>query len=453
MTLLARSKPCKYPNGVPMDRNARERQQVYAWGRIAPRAHVVIPAFFADEMIAATGKRPLLCRGLGRSYGDVALNEGGYLLDTTRADRFLNVDWETGVVRAEAGLSLDGLLRVCVPRGWFLPVTPGTKFVTLGGAVANDVHGKNQESAGTIGCHIRRIGLARSSGEELDLSADAPLFAATIGGLGLTGVILWVELQLIPIRSATMEVETLAMARLDDFFRLSAESGEWPYTVSWVDSLARGRALGRGLFIRGRHAAVGSLAPHGPARLTVPHAASHLLNRGTIALFNFLYRTRPKATGGRSMHYDRFFYPLDSLSHWNRLYGRRGFFQHQSVVPMNNAPQTVRSLLELTAECGEPSFLAVLKLLGDRPSPGLLSFPMAGVTLALDLANRGESTRRLLDRLADLVVAAGGRLYPAKDATMSGEAFRAGYPAWRRLDRHRDPALMSDFWRRVTEVA
>ena len=435
-----------------MDRNAAERQEVYAWGRLQPRAHVVVPASFVDEMAAAiraSDKRPVLCRGLGRSYGDVALNGGGYLLDTTRADHFLSADWATGVVRAEAGLSFDALLRVCVPRGWFLPVSPGTKFVTLGGAVANDVHGKNQESAGTIGCHVRRIGLARSTGEMLELAADAPLFAATIGGLGLTGVIVWVEIQLLPIRSATMEVETLAMGGLDDFFRLSAASADWPYTVSWVDSLARGAALGRGLFIRGRHAATGPLAPHGPARLTVPHAARHLLNRGTIALFNFLYRTRPWATGQGRLHYDRFFYPLDSLSHWNRLYGRGGFFQHQSVIPMKHAPETLRGLLALTAEHGEPSFLAVLKVLGERRSPGLLSFPMAGVTLALDLANRGESTRRLLDRMTDLVVTAGGRLDPAKDATMSANAFRVGYPAWQQLEQHRDPAIMSDFWRRV----
>jgi L-gulonolactone oxidase len=438
-----------------MEQKAADRQQVYAWGRLEPREHVVVPASFADEMVAAIraiDQRPLLCRGLGRSYGDVGLNGGGYLLDTARADHFLSADWGTGVVRAEAGLSLDALLRVCVPRGWFLPVSPGTKFVTLGGAVANDVHGKNHESAGTIGCHLRRIGLARSTGDILELSVDAPLFAATIGGLGLTGVIVWVELQLLPIRSATMEIETLAMAGLEDFFRLSAESGDWPYTVSWVDSLARGSALGRGLFIRGRHGEAGALASHRAAHLTVPHAARHLLNPGTIALFNFFYRARPGATSRRSMHYDRFFYPLDSLSHWNRLYGR-GFFQHQSVVPMKNAPETVRRLLELTPESREPSFLTVLKVLGDRASPGLLSFPMSGVTLALDLANRGESTRRLLDRLADLVVAAGGRLYPAKDATMSGEAFRAGYPAWRRLEHHRDPALMSDFWRRVTAGA
>jgi L-gulonolactone oxidase len=425
---------------------------------LEPREHAVVRASFADEMTAAIragDQRPLLCRGLGRSYGDVALNGGGYLLDTTRADHFLSVDWGTGVVRAEAGLSLDALLRVCVPRGWFLPVTPGTKFVTLGGAVANDVHGKNHESAGTLGCHVRRIGVARSDGDILELSPDRdePLFAATIGGLGLTGVILWVELQLIPIRSAMMEVETLGMSDLDDFFRLSVESGGWPYNVAWVDSLARGGALGRGLFMRGRHHESGPLAPHGTRRFTVPQVARHFLRPGTIALFNFFYRTRPWALGRRTMHYDRFFHPLDSLAHWNRLYGRRGFFQHQSVVPMKNAPETVRRLLELTAECGEPSFLTVLKVLGDRPSPGLLSFPMAGVTLALDLAHRGETTRRLLDRLADVVVAAGGRLYPAKDATMSGDAFRAGYPAWRRLEHHRDPALMSDFWRRVTADA
>jgi FAD/FMN-containing dehydrogenase len=440
---------------MPMDRNTSQRQQVYAWGRLQPRGHVIVPASFADEMVAAiraSDKRPLLCRGLGRSYGDVALN-GGYLLDTTRADHFLAADWEAGVVRAEAGLSLDALLRACVPRGWFLPVTPGTKFVTLGGAVANDVHGKNQESAGTIGCHVRRICLARSTGEVLELSAGEPLFAATIGGLGLTGVIVWVELNLLSIRSAIMEVETLAMAGLDDFFRLSAQSADWPYTVSWVDSLARGSVLGRGLFIRGRHAESGAPAAHGAPRFTVPHAASYLLNRGTISLFNFFYRTRPWVTGRTIMHYDRFFYPLDSLSDWNRLYGGRGFFQHQSVVPMKNAPETVRSLLELSAERGEPSFLAVLKVLGDRASPGLLSFPKSGVTLALDLANRGEGTRRLLDRMADLVVAAGGRLYPAKDATMSGEAFRKGYPAWRELEQHRDPAIMSDFWRRVTADA
>src|ERR1043166_7494030 len=314
-----------------MDRNAAARQEVYAWGRLEPREHVVVPASFVDEMIdalRANDKRPLLCRGLGRSYGDVGFNTDGYLLDMTRAHHFLAADCQAGLVRAEAGLSLDALLRVCVPRGWCLPVSPGTKFVTLGGAGAHRVHGKNHEGAGTVGCHVRRIGLARSAGDMLELSSDAPLFSATIGGLGLTGVMVWVELQLIRVRTAMMEVETLAMRDLEDFFRLSAESVDWPYTVSWVDSLARGPALGRGLFIRGRHAEAGGLAPHRAARVTVPHAARHLLNSSTIALFNFLYRTHPWGRGRRRMHYDRFFYPLDSLSHWNRLYGG-GFFQHQ----------------------------------------------------------------------------------------------------------------------------
>src|SRR5262249_5771974 len=257
-----------------MDRRAAESQEVYGWGRLAPREHVIVPASFTDEMVTAIragDRRPLLCRGLGRSYGDAGLNRGGFLLDTARVDHFLSADWGTGVVRTEAGLSLDALLRVCVPRGWFLPVSPGTKFVTLGGAVANDVHGKNHESAGTIGCHVRRLGLARSSGEVLELSPDRDegLFAATIGGLGLTGVILWVELQMIPIRSAMMDVETFGMRDLDDFFRFSAESRAWVYSVAWVDSLARGRALGRGLFMRGRHGEAGSLSTHGAPRFTV----------------------------------------------------------------------------------------------------------------------------------------------------------------------------------------
>lgn len=440
------------------ERCAAKREKVYAWGRLPPREHDVVHAFFADEMVAAItagDKRPLLCRGLGRSYGDVGLNGGGYLLDATRVDHVLSADWGTGVVRAEAGLALDALLKVSVPRGWFLPVSPGTKFVTLGGAVANDVHGKNHETAGTIGRHVRRIGLVRSTGEILELSPerDAALFAATVGGLGLTGIMLWIELQLSPIRSAAMEVETLRTADLDDVFRLSAESADWPYSVAWVDGLARGRALGRGLFIRGRHCASGELVPHGDRRLTVPDAARHLLNKRTIALVNLFYRARPRAAGRTTMHYDRFFYPLDSLLRWNRLYGRRGFFQHQSVVPMKNAPETVRRLLELSAESGEPPYLAVLKVLGDRPSPGVLSFPMPGVTLALDFANRGEPTRRLLKRLCDTVAAAGGRLYPAKDATMSPDAFRAGYPDWRRVEANRDPAIMSDFWRRVAADA
>ncbi len=216
----------------------------------------------------------------------------------------------------------------------------------------------------------------------------------------------------------------------------------------------RASATGRGFFIRGRHAESGGLTVHRAPRLGVPFdAPGALLNAHTIAWFNAAYRRRPRALGARTVHYDPFFFPLDAIAHWNRLYGRRGFFQHQSVVPMAAAADTMRKLLELTATAGEGSFLVVLKLFGDKPSPGLLSFPMPGATLALDFPNKGESTRRLLDRMAEAVIAAGGRLYPAKDATMSGDAFRAGYPQWRKLEAQRDPAMMSDFWRRVTGQA
>jgi FAD/FMN-containing dehydrogenase len=434
------------------------QQQVSSWGRLRRVSHEVTRPAFLDELRAAASAEggPRLCFGMGRSYGDVCLNEGGRLIVTDRLDRIMTFDRERGVLRAEAGLTLDRLLRVTVPQGWFAPVVPGTKFVTLGGAVANDVHGKNHEHVGTFGAHVNAIGLARSSGEVLTLSPqeNTELFAATIGGLGLTGVILWVELRLTAIRSAMFDTETLAIDDLASFFRLAEDSRDWPYTVAWIDCLAKGGATGRGLFTRGRHAEGGGLDVHKAPRLAAPlDAPGFLLNAHTIGLFNAAYRRRPFVLGARRVHYDPFLFPLDAVADWNRLYGRRGFFQHQSAVPMAGAFETVRELLELTAESGEGSFLLVLKLFGDEPSPGVLSFPLPGATLALDFPNKGESTRRLLDGMAEVVLAAGGRLYPAKDATMSGAAFRAGYPDWRKVEAQRDPKIMSDFWRRVTAEA
>ena len=428
--------------------------EIESWGRVLKARHAVTtPAFLSDVGAGlAQSSRPALALGCARSYGDVCLNGGNELMRMTALDRLIAVDWESGIVRAEAGLTLDALLRVAVPKGWFLPVTPGTKFVTLGGAVANDVHGKNHESAGTIGCHVRRIGLARSSGEVLELteSDNAELFRATIGGLGLTGLILWVELSLKKIESAYVEVETLPISGLDHFFRLAEDSADWEHTVAWVDCLARGKALGRGLFMRGRHLARGGLRVHGGPRIAAPfEAPSWLLNSTTVNLFNLAYRHRPWTMGRDTVHYDPFFYPLDAVGGWNRLYGARGFFQHQCAVPKAAAPGAIERLLRLTGAHRQGSFLVVLKLLGRRKSPGLLSFPMEGATLALDLPNRGEPTRKLLADMTAAVTDAGGRLYPAKDATMSAEAFRLGYPEWRRLEALRDPKIMSDFWRRV----
>jgi FAD/FMN-containing dehydrogenase len=411
--------------------------------------------FFLDEAaaeLAAQTSHPTLPFGCGRSYGDVCLNDGGRLLMTDCLSRFIHADWDRGVIRAEAGVTLDDLLRIAVPRGWFPFVTPGTKFVTLGGLVANDVHGKNHEAEGTFGCRVRSIGLARSNGETLTLSRNenSDLFAATIGGLGLTGLITWVEIELQSIASAFMDVETERIRDLEGFFSLAAQATAWPYQVAWVDCLAKGSKLGRGFYIRARHAASGGFDVHRGPRLGVPlDAPFSLLNGSSVRVFNTLYQHRPWVVGRRRMSYDAFFYPLDTVNQWTRLYGRRGFFQHQSVIPTAHAHETTRKLLELTAEHGEGSFLVVLKLFGERRSPGILSFPMPGATLALDFPNRGESTIRLLERMAELVLTSGGRLYPAKDATMSANAFRTGFPDWQKVENLRDPQIMSDFWRRV----
>jgi L-gulonolactone oxidase len=222
--------------------------------------------------------------------------------------------------------------------------------------------------------------------------------------------------------------------------------------VAWVDCLATGKGLGRGLFMRGRHLDKGDLRVHGAPKRNVPvDAPSFLLNSLSVGLFNTAYRHRPWALGGQTTHYDPFFYPLDAIGGWNKLYGPRGFYQHQSALPRATAPEALKRLLTLTGEHRQGSFLIVLKLFGDLPSPGLLSFPMPGATLALDLPNKGPSTERLLAEMTGVVMEAGGRLYPAKDATMPADAFRQGYPAWKALEAHRDPHFMSDFWRRVTQ--
>ncbi|HMK80383.1 MAG TPA: FAD-binding oxidoreductase, partial [Xanthobacteraceae bacterium] len=256
--------------------------------------HDVVRPAFLDALRAAADQKsaPYLCYGMGRSYGDVCLNARHRLIVTDTLDRIVSVDWQRGILRAEAGLTFDRLLSLTVPHGWFAPVVPGTKFATLGGAVANDVHGKNHEQVGTLGAHVTALGLMRSSGEMLTLSREenAELFAATIGGLGLTGVIAWVELQLAPIKSAMIDSETFALNDLSDFFKRAEESRDWAYTVAWIDCLAKGAAAGRGFFTRGRHSEHGELTVHTPPRLAVPFdAPGALLNAHTIALFNLLY--------------------------------------------------------------------------------------------------------------------------------------------------------------------
>jgi FAD/FMN-containing dehydrogenase len=457
---------CGFVNHIvlawPGDAICAERRSRVLGPRAPCAACGVARPHWRDELPALvqegteTGRKRLAI-GLRRSYGDSGLNPDGAVIEMAGLDRAIAFDPETRVLRAEAGISLDALLGILVPRGFFLPVTPGTRFVTLGGAVANDVHGKNHHRAGTIGRWVRRLGLLRSDGTAVELGPDdnSGLFAATIGGLGLTGLIAWVEIEVIPIASTMMDVETIPFASLDAFFPLSEESdGGFDYTVAWIDCLATGDALGRGIFSRARQAATGPLAPPKPRRgpslpFDLPGFA---LNGLTVRAFNGLYYRNGRRKAGRAtMPYEPFFYPLDRIGGWNRLYGRRGFYQYQSVVPPDAARDATKAMLQAISAAGQGSFLAVLKTFGDTPSPGMLSFPRPGTTLALDFANRGLSTLKLMARLDAIVREAGGRLYPAKDGRIPAEMFQAGYPNWQDFARHVDPGFSSSLWRRVSQ--
>lgn len=439
-----------------------EPADIRSWGNVLQAEHHAAFPAWRDQLarIVLSGRqegRALLATGLRRSYGDSGLNPEGGLIDMAGLDRIIGFDRERRLVRVEAGLSFDALLGVIVRQGFFLPVTPGTRFVTMGGAVANDVHGKNHHINGTIGRWVRRIGLMRSNGEELELTpASAPeLFSATIGGLGLTGAITWVELEVLPIESAVMDAENIPFDNLDMFFSLAAESDNvFDYTVSWIDCLAKGASLGRGIFTRGNHAKTGSRLPgRGNTKFTMPLSLPSLcMNRYSISAFNSLYFWNGKRKAGRqNIPMYQFFYPLDSIGRWNRMYGSKGMYQFQSVVPPAVEKDATKEMLKTISASGQGSFLAVLKTFGAISSPGMLSFPRPGTTLALDFPNHGETTLRLMARLDDIVLEAGGRLYPAKDGRMSARMFKAGYPAWQDFAKYVDSGFSSHFWKRVSQ--
>jgi FAD/FMN-containing dehydrogenase len=423
-----------------------------SWGRWIPSrpARVVDVTWPTD---ALPGDDLLLPYGLGRSYGDVPLNNGHTLLDTSRMRRFRSFDVETGVLACEAGTSIDDILRVAIPHGWFLPVSPGTKFVTVGGCIANDVHGKNHHRAGTFGRHVRAFELLRSDGTRLRCAPDenAVLFRATIGGLGLTGLIVSAEIQLRRIASAEMLVERVPFRSLGEFDALSRDcDATHEYTVAWFDSFA-GRES-RGIFFKGNHAE-GAL-PRTDMRkrqLRLPHSM-FLLNAVTVRAFNAAYfranaKPRPQRLG-----YDPFFYPLDAVANWNAIYGPRGFLQYQCVIPESAGLEPVAEILDRAARSRLASFLTVIKKFGALQSPGLLSFPRAGTTVCLDFAARNTDVLLpMLERCDDVVEAAGGAVYPAKDARMSAGRFRRFFPQWEQLRALADPRFSSSFWRRVSE--
>lgn len=403
-----------------------------SWGRYPPPRHVAErPIAWRDEPLPEA--RPLLAYGQGRSYGDSCLNDGGALVPTAGLDRFIS--FEGSLLRCESGVTLGEILSLSVPRGFFLPVVPGTRHVSVGGAIANDIHGKNHHRAGTFGRHVRRLELLRSDGR-VECAPGDELFAATVGGLGLTGLITWAELELKPIPGSAMRVEAIPFGGLDEFFALSEESdARCEYTVAWLHVVRS-----RGIFFRGDHAA-GAARP--PRRgLIVPFSLPLVIDLTTEA-FNKTYFTAQKmGPRSRAEHFEKFFFPLDALAGWNRLYGKRGLLQFQCVVPTKEALQAL--LKEAPS-----SPLTVLKKFGELQSPGILSFPRPGFTLALDVPNRGAETYALYLRLENIAVEAGGAIYPAKDARMAPKSFARSYPRRGEFERHIDPAFSSSFWRRV----
>ncbi len=431
--------------------------EIQSWGRFPRSQSEVIPLNWRSEPIPFEKTAgSFLPHGMARSYGDSCLNDGNVLLSTRGLDRLIGFDSQTGRLTAEAGISFDAILEFALPRGWFLPVTPGTRFVTLGGAIANDVHGKNHHHAGTLGNHILRFELCRSDGSRLICSAEEnpDWFHATIGGLGLTGLIEWAEVQLKPVVNRWIDSETIRYGNLDEFFALSAESeSRYEYLVAWVDSLAS-RQLGRGHFIRGNHNTnaqmKGAPLPVAP-KFRVPFELPiQPLNRYTLKLFNTVYyRSKAAKRTCATVPLEPFFYPLDAIGEWNRIYGREGMIQWQALIPLK-CREAAREILQAAARSGSGSFLTVMKIMGDHPRAGLLSFSGPGITIALDFPY-DRSLLDVLTRMDDIVAEVGGRLYPAKDARMSGPHFRSFYPQWEQLLPYVDPRFSSSFWRRVTE--
>ncbi len=426
-----------------------------SWGNLARVNQQVCAHLYRSEVLPEG--ESLLPVGMRRSYGDVCTNAGGVVVDTTRMSKFIGFDKESGTLTCESGTTLWEILKLIVPHGWFLPVTPGTSFATVGGAVANDVHGKNHHVVGSFGCFVRRFELRRSDGQVLqcDRNQNADYFAATIGGLGLTGLITWVELALKPVKNPDVHVESIEYGSYQEFLKLSESTEQThEYHVSWVDCLARGARAGQGVFLRANHLDSKVEKVRKPQRSSkrVPAIVGKgvpLVNRFSLRAFNKLYLHRNKGVRNFDEVFEKYFYPLDALQDWNRIYGRKGFYQFQCVVPFTHKHAIVE-LLEIISVSGQGSFLSVLKTMGGISSPGMLAFSRPGVTLALDFPNLGTRTIALLHKLEGVVADAGGALYPAKDALMSGELFRASYPRYDEFTQYIDPAFSSDFWRRIT---
>jgi decaprenylphospho-beta-D-ribofuranose 2-oxidase len=449
--------------------SAHHRSILTGWGGTNPTAADVVTVAAADAPSAVKGRPPrgVIARGLGRAYGDAAQNAGGRVLRLADGVSTAVLDEAAGRLTCGAGVSIDDLLRVLVPRGFFVPVTAGTRFVTVGGAIASDIHGKNHHVDGTFGSHVHRLSLllADSSVVEIGPDRDPELFWATLGGMGLTGVVLDATFDLIPIESSRCIVDTTRAADLDEVLALMAASDDrYRYSVAWLDVLAKGRHLGRSVLTLGDHARLDQLDPVS-RRDPYAFAATQMvgvpplvpptgvLNRWSLQAFNEVwYRKSPKHRTGQLVDIPGYFHPLDFVGSWNRLYGTHGFVQYQIIVPFGRE-DALRAVIEQMAASGTPSFLTVLKRFG-AANPAPLSFPRPGWTLTLDIPAARLEIGELLHRLDDLVLDAGGRHYLAKDAHLSASSLARGYPRleeWKATRRRVDPdgVFRSDLARRL----
>lgn len=450
-----------------MARQTDDLVELSGWARRPRSAARLVPyADPADLTVGAEG-RGVLARGMGRSYGDAALNAGGRLLDMTVHCGVRSFDVTAGRITVDAGISLHTLMRAVLPFGWFVPVTPGTRYVTVGGCIACDIHGKNHHVDGGFADHVESFTLVTPSRGPATVTPEGnpDLFRATAGGMGLTGVITDATLRLTPVETASVRVDTERASDLDDLMeRMASGDHRYRYSVAWIDLLARGRSMGRAVLTRGDHATVDEL----PARrrrdpltmaagdlAAVPDVVpSGLLRPTTVQAFNELWFRKAPRRRRDVQSISAFFHPLDGLRDWNRLYGPRGFLQYQFVVPFT-ADETLRTIVGLLSDARCPSFLTVLKRFG--PQDSYLSFPIAGWTLALDIPIGTPGLAALLDRVDGLVIAAGGRVYLAKDSRLTAETFRQMYPSFDRWKAIRDAAdpdgvLRSDLARRLQLV-
>lgn len=401
------------------------------------------------------GGRSFLAYGNGRSYGDSCQAHSGTVVDMRGMSRILSFDPETGLLEAEAGALLSDIIAFAAPHGFFPAVVPGTQSVTLGGAIANDIHGKNHHRRGSFGRHVESLRLLRSDGRvrQCSTSSECRLFAATIGGMGLTGLILSAAIRLMRVPSLDVAETVVRFRDLDEYFDLAeAADAANEYAVAWIDQLAAGRQAGRGLLMTGNHAQHGARSTSDPRpRISVPFRPPvSVLNPAFLSVFNAAYHWK-KGRGSDlgQTSYQSFFFPLDGVGNWNRLYGPRGLFQHQSVIPFGHAREAIPQMLTAARGARQGSFLTVLKRFGDVGSPALLSFPRPGYTLTLDFPNGGAPTLALLAELDRITIAAGGAVNPYKDARMSPAIFAASFPDWHELESMRDPAFLSAFWART----